>query len=215
MTLSTPSHLESQIPFMLMTWLHGPMPNTSTATHVMQETINRVGSWANEWCMEMNSSKTQATLFSLATVKEKVMLKLEDMPVPQVDNPNFLEVTLDMPLTWKTHLEATAARSVRKLGLLKELAGTTSGADTNILLWVYTRAVNPIMEYATTSWATTSNAKKSKLDKAQSVALQAIVGAMKTTLIKEMERTADLEPLELLRTVKVLTQAEKILRLPG
>ena len=205
-----------KIPYVLMTWLHGPLLNTtSTATHVMQETINRVSSWADEWCMEINRSKTQATLFSLSTVKEKVMLKLEDMPVPQVDNPTFLGVTLDTHLTWKTHLEAVAARSVRKLGLLKKLAGTTWGADTNILRRVYTGAVRPIMEYATTSWATASNANKSKLDKVQNVALRAIVGAMKTTPIKEMEKRADLEPLELRRTLKVLSQTGKIRRLPG
>ena len=107
--------------------------HTSTATHVMQETINRVGSWTDEWRMEINCNKTQATLFALSTVKEKMMIKLEDMPVPQVDNPTFQGVTLDTRLTWKTHLEAVAARSVRKLGLLKKLAGTTWGADTNIL----------------------------------------------------------------------------------
>ena len=38
---------------------------------------------------------------------------------------------------------------------------------------------------------------------------------MKTTPIKEMEIRADLEPLELRRTFKVLTQTEKIRRLPG
>ena len=187
----------------------------STATHVMQETINRVNSRADEWCMEISCSKTQVTLFSLSTVKEKVMLKLEDRPVPQVDNPTFLGVTLDTRLTWKTHLEAVAARPVRKLGLLKKLAGTTWGSDTNILRRVYTGAVRPIMEYATTPWATASNANKSKLDKVQNVASRAIVGAMKTTLIKEMEKKADLEPLELRRTFKVLTQMEKIRRLPG
>ena len=76
------------------------------------------------------------------------MLKLEDMPVPKVDNPTFLGVTLDTHLTWKTHLETVAARSVRKLGLLKTLVGTTWEADTNILRRVYTGAVRPIMEYA-------------------------------------------------------------------
>ena len=79
--------------------------------------------------MEINCSKTQTTLLSLSTVKEKVMLKLKDMPVPQVDNPTFLGVTLDTRLTWKSHLKAVSARSARKL----ELAGTTWGADTNIL----------------------------------------------------------------------------------
>ena len=51
-------------------------------------------------------------------MKEKVMLKLEDMPVPQIDNPTFLGVTLDTRLTWKRHLETVAARSLRKLGHL-------------------------------------------------------------------------------------------------
>ena len=115
----------------------------------------------------------------------------------------------------ETHLEAVAARSVRKLGFLKKVADTTWGADTNILRRVYTGAVRPIMEYATTSWATASNANKSKLDKVQNVALRAIVGAMKTTPIKKMEKRADLEPLELRRTFKVLTHTEKIRRLTG
>ena len=215
MTLSTPSHLESQILYMLMTWLHGPLLNTPPHPHVMQETINRVRSWADEWFMEVNYSKTQAILVSFSTVKEKVVLKLEDMPVPQADNPAFLGVTLDTHLTWKTRLEVVAARSVRKLGLLKKLAGTAWGADTSILRTVYTGAVIPIMEYATTSWATASNANKSKHDNVQNVTLRAIVGAMKTTPIKEMEKRADLEPLELQRTFRVLTQTEKTRRLPG
>ena len=119
--------------------------------------------------------------------------------MPQVDNPTFLGVTLDTRITWKTHLEAVAARSLKKLGLLKKLAGTTWGADTNILQRIYTGAVHPIMEYATTSWATAPNANKSKRDKVQNIALRATVGAMKTTPIKEMEMRADLEPLELRR----------------
>ena len=86
---------------------------------------------------------------------------------------------------------------MRKLVLLKKLADTTWGADTNILRRVYIGAVRPIKEYAKTSWATASTANKSKLDKVQTVALRAIVGAMKITPIKEMEKRADLEPLEL------------------
>ena len=137
------------------------------------------------------------------------------MPVPHVDNPIFLGITLDARLTWKTHLEAVATISARKLGLLKKLVGITWGADANILRKVYTETVLPVKEYATTSWATASNVNKSKPDGVQNIALPVIVGAMKTTPIKEMEKRADLEPLELRRTFKVLTQTEKIRRLPG
>ena len=71
--------------------------------------------------------------------------------------------------------------------------------------YTHTYIQNIGMEYAITSLATASNANKSKLDKVQNVALRAIVGAMKTTPIKEMEKSADLEPPELRRTFKVLT----------
>ena len=55
------------------------------------------------------------------------------------------------------------------------------------------------MEYATTSWATASNANKSKRDKVPNFALRATVCAMKTTPIKETEKRADLESQELRR----------------
>ena len=157
--------------------------------------------------MEINCSKAHATLFSLCTVKEKVMLKLKDMPVPQLDNPTFQGVTPDTRLTWKTHLEAVEEISARKLGLLKKLADTTKEADTHILRRVYTGAA--------TSYVSASNANKNKLDKVQNVALRAIVGTMKTTPIKDMEKRANLESVELLRTFKVPTQTEKIRELPG
>ena len=86
------------------------------------------------------------------------------MPVPQVYNSTFLGVTLDTRLAWKTHMKVVRARSVRKLGFLNKLAGATWGADTNILRRVYTGANCPILDYATTSWATTSNGNKNKFD---------------------------------------------------
>ena len=197
----------------LATWTAAE--HTTTASYTMQETINRVKAWAEKWYMKINSIKTQATVFSLSSLKEKVNLKLGVAPIPQVENPTFLGVTLDPRLTWKPHLETTAKKSIRKLGLLKKLAGTSWGADTKILKRVYTGAIRPVMEYATTSWATASTTNKGKLDKAQNLALRAIVGAMKTTPITEMEKRADIEPLELRRNFKVLTQTEKLKRLPN
>ena len=43
--------------------------HTSTATRHASD--HQLSSWADEWCMEINCSKTQATLFSLSTVKKE------------------------------------------------------------------------------------------------------------------------------------------------
>ena len=70
------------------------------------------------------------------------------------------------------------------------------------------------MEYASTSWITASKTNKNKLDKVQNTGLRTILGAMKTTPITEMEKTADLEPLDARREFKTLVLAEKVNRLP-
>ena len=97
---------------------------------------------------------------------------------------------------------------------MKTLAGTRWGANGKILRQVYTGAVRPVMEYASTSWITASKTTKTKLDKVQNTGLRTILGAMKTTPITEMEKTADLEPLDARREFKTLVLAEEVNRLP-
>jgi len=74
--------------------------------------------------------------------------------------------------------------------------------------------VRPSLEYATTSWGTAAKTHKSRLDKVQNTGLRLILGAMKSTPVKEMEKTADVEPLDTRRERKVLMQCEKMKRLP-
>jgi len=188
--------------------------HTSTATHRIQTAINNVSDWADEWALKLSKTKTVTTLFSLSTSKEEIKLKVADQLVPQVETPTFLGVTLDTRLTWKPHIEKVEERSLKKLSLMKKLAGTTWGANSNILRQVYIGAVRPVTEYASTTWATASKTSKGKLDKVQNMGLRIILGAMKTTPIREMEKTADLEPLETRRNYKILVQAEKAKRMP-
>lgn len=69
------------------------------------------------------------------------------------------------------------------------------------------------MEYASNVLTTASKSSKAKLDKVQNMGLRLIHGALKSTPIKVMEKTADIQPLERRRELKVLAQAEKMKRL--
>ena len=104
-------------------------------------------------------------------------------------------------------------RAVRRLALMKKLAGTTWGANASVLKQVYTGYVRPIMEYSSTAWSTSANTTKMKLDRVQNWGLRMVLGAMKTTPITDMEKTADIEPLDNRRNTKVLLQGEKMRRL--
>ena len=63
---------------------------TTTTVHRTQNTINEVCSWTESWTLQFNITKTISTLFTLSTAKEKVSLKLNSQPVPQVETPMFL-----------------------------------------------------------------------------------------------------------------------------
>ena len=176
--------------------------HTTTAVHRIQNTINEVCSWTESWALQLNATKTVSTLFTLSFAKEKVSLKLYNQPVPQVETPTFLGVTLDTHLTWKPHLEAVEAKATRKLTIMKKLAGTTGlgeggeGGNSDILKQVYTGAVRAVVEYTSTTWDTSSKTNKSKLDRVQNMGLKILLGATRSTPIQQMEKTADLQPLE-------------------
>ena len=104
---------------------------------------------------------------------------------------------------------------LQKLALMRKLAETTWGADSSILTKVYTATVRPTMEYASTTWGMAAKTNKSRLDKVQNMALRVILGAMKTTLVHDIEKTANVEPLERRRSLKILIQGEKLRRLPS
>jgi hypothetical protein len=74
---------------------------------------------------------------------------------------------------------------------------------------VYTGAIRPIMEYASSSWSTVDKTNKTKLNKIQNWGLRLILGVIKTTPVKDMEKTTNIDPLENRRNYKLLTQAEK------
>ena len=98
--------------------------------------------------------------------------------------------------------------SLQKLALMRKLTGTSWGADPSILTKVYTATVRRTMEYASTTWGTAAKTNKSRLDKV-------ILGAMKTTPVHDVEKTADVEPFERKRSLKILMQGEKLRRLPS
>ena len=186
--------------------------HTTTATNRIQEAISGISKWTLDWGLEINTSKTNSTQFSISTSKEQIKLRLKDEIVPQSDTPTFLGVQLDTRLTWKPQIEKMERSGLQKLVLMRKLAGTTWGADSSILTKVYRATARPTMEYAYTTWGTAAKINKSRLDKVQNMALRVILGAMKTTPVYDMEKTANVERR---RSLKILIRGEKLRRLPS
>ena len=140
---------------------------------------------------------------------DKVKIKAGDKYLPPVDIPTFLGVKLDPRLTCKPHLEEIEARGIRRLAVMRKLSGTKWGANPRLLKTVYTGAVRPVLEYSSSSWIAAAKSTKSRLNLVQNRGLRIILGAMKTTPVSEMEKTANIQPLVDRRQEKLLIQGEK------
>ena len=92
---------------------------------------------------------------------------------------------------------------------MRKLAGTTWGANEQIIKTVYEGSVRPVLEYISTSWSTTAKTNQQSLYKIQNQTLSIITGALKSTPITFMEQTTAIQPLQQRRQAKVLLQAEK------
>ena len=176
--------------------------HTATATYRIQEAISSINKWTLDWGLKINISKTNSMLLCLSTSKEQIKLRLKDEIVhqmklwlkdeivPQTDTPTFLAVKLDTRRTWKLQIEKMERSSLQILALMRKLAGTSWGADSSILTKVYTATVRPTMEYASTTWGTAAKTNRNRLDKIQNMALQVILGDMKTIPVHDLEKNS-------------------------
>ena len=69
--------------------------HTTIAAYRIQEAINGINKWTLDRDLEINTGKTNSTLFSVSTSKEQIKLRRKDQTVPLTDTPTFLGVKLD------------------------------------------------------------------------------------------------------------------------
>ena len=107
-----------------------------TAPYKMQEAMNFISNWVSEWMVTINRTKTEATCFSLSPKKEVFNLQIESKDIPQQDTLTYLGVKLDRRLNWSPHISVIHSKAIRKMAVMKNLAGTKWGANMKILCYV-------------------------------------------------------------------------------
>lgn len=187
----------------------------TVASKILQRAIDALSSWANKWCISINTDKCSTTLFTLSPKQKANTININGTPLKEDKQPTYLGVTFDNKLTWKHQISKAAQKSRRKLAIIRKLSGTTWGANGKILSKVYQQGIRPHLEYGSAAWCSASDTTLQELDKVQNQALRVITGAMKSTPIREMEKLGRMQTLGERRDTKVLTQAEKFLCMPS
>ncbi|GFR92518.1 LOW QUALITY PROTEIN: reverse transcriptase-like protein [Elysia marginata] len=209
----------------------GTAEYATTAKVRVQATVDKVFKWSQDWGLTINLNKTVTTKFSLKTKERNVTLTMNGQPLQTEDTPTFLGISLDKRLTWKPHIQKINQKldkrltwkphiqkinqkAIRRSQIMKKLSGTKWGANSKILRQVYQGYIRPVMEYASPAWSTAATSNLTSLSKTQNKNLRIVLGAIKSTPIKELHKQAEMDTLENRREQRTLTLYEKSKRNP-
>ena len=67
--------------------------HATTAQLRLQEAVNILSRWTQDWCVKINKTKSFTTLFTLSTKAKRVKIMLEDVKLQHTDSTTYLGVT--------------------------------------------------------------------------------------------------------------------------
>lgn len=164
----------------------------------LQETLDKIKVWCNEWGFKVSIEKTQVIVFTRKR-KNKVELKYNDCFLKVVKKVRFLGLIFDTKLSWKDHIQLICDKCVNRVNLLRCIAGSKWGANKENLVYVYKALVRSRIDYGCEVYGTAPRSLLHKLDVIQNKCLRVCSGALKVTPIEAMEVDCGVMPLDLRR----------------
>jgi retron-type reverse transcriptase len=126
--------------------------NIHIAEQNLQPYLDSIHKWTTDNKLELNPTKSTATLFTTdpAEYTAQLNLKINNTNIPTVKHPKVLGLTLDPKLNFAKHIEITKDKASKTINLLKSLSATSWGKQKETLLTTYKTITRPVIEYANT-----------------------------------------------------------------
>jgi len=157
---------------------HEKFENNET---ILNQDLEKLRKYFQQWRLKPNIQKTEVSLFHLNNklAKHQPTITFGNQILAYNPTPKYLGVTLDRTLTYKNHLQNTAAKIRTRNNIIQKLAGSTWGASTETLRTSALALVYSAAEYAAPVWL--NSAHCSKIDVQLNSTMRVITGVVKTT----------------------------------
>jgi hypothetical protein len=153
------------------------------ASALLQEALNNLEDWYEDWRIKINVTKSNAVLFTKkkkqsakgrVQYNQTLSISLFDENIPWSKDAKYLGVHFDTKLSWNKHVSTIATRATQRLGILKPLLNRRSKLSLANGITIFKTMILPIMTYAAHVWATTSKTNMQKLQRVQNKALRTV-----------------------------------------
>ena len=181
----------------------------------IQRALNRLQEWSDNNGLTFSAIKSKALLFRRGVRRVQMVnlpsLVIGNENIPLVEQVKYLGVLLDTKLNFISHVEYIKSRAVKRMSILKCVAGKNFGADRVILLGMYKSLIRPILDYAGVILDGPGTLVVESLEKVQNSCLRLVTGALRTSPIKSLQIETNVIPLKLRRWDLSLRFFHKIL----
>lgn len=172
--------------------------------------LRTLGTYFRKWRLRPNPTKTETSCFHLCNKNAARVLQVnfEGRLLHHNTHPKYLGVTLDRTLSYRKHLENTAAKLRTRNNILHKLCGTTWGSSANTLRTSAIGLVYSAAEYSAPVWI--NSAHTHRVDVQLNNTMRIVSGTLKSTPIHWLPVLSHIPPPDLRRKTALLREYEKI-----
>ena len=204
------NHIESEILlFADDTCIFEPVTDPRESILKMNRDLERLSSWATQWLVNFNPTKTKFLIFSKKLVLPQYdPLILDNKVLERVQTHSQLGMIFNEKMTWDDHIREKCNSALKRVTLLKRL-GQRIPRTTK--LSVYSSFIRPVLEYGSVIFDNCTTLMSDAIEKVQRQAALAITGAYTHTSHNNLLNELGLHILSTRGTVSKLTLLFKII----
>jgi len=145
----------------------------------LESYLNDLHRWLSEWRIAINVSKSTAIILARAGRRFMYLwpVTLFGEPIEWVEATRYLGVTLDIRLTWSSHIDQVRKRTAQRMGMLCPLLNRKSDLSVRNGVLLYKQLIRPLMEYECPAWRSAACSHVRRLQVLQSKCLRLTTGA--------------------------------------
>ena len=169
----------------------------------IQQALTKIGHWALTNGFTFSAAKSKAILFRRGRKRLNPAtlptLKLSNERILLDEQVKYLGVILDARLNLSSHMEYMKGKALKRMAVLKSVAGKRFGADRTVLLRMYSSLVRPILDYGSHILDGPGNRRSKSLEPIQNSCLRIAAGALRTSPVRALQVETNVPPLEIRR----------------
>ena len=191
-------------------------PSAPSAVKATQGALIRMDRWSEYWCLPLNSSKCEASFFSLdphhANLQRNLLFFNSRLRFNSTST--VLVVTFDRTLFFSKHVSLLKAKFYPRLKALRCISAFSWGPSKESLSLLDKAFLRPLLTYASPGWFPfLSVTNITKLERLHRAAIRTITGYLSSSPIPPLLSEASLPPQRVTPTHFALSSYERALRL--